>query len=837
MSTASVPEHLGRYRILSKLGEGGMGAVYLAEDTVLSRRVAVKVPRFSASEGRAVIERFQREARTAASIDHPNICAVHDFGEVDGLHYLVMPFIEGRPLSELIDEDNPWPPARAAALVRQLALAMEVLHQRGLIHRDLKPSNVLLRPNGEPVLMDFGLARSYTEQTRRLTQTGAALGTPAYMAPEQILGDAKVIGPATDIYEMGVILYELLTGHLPFEGPPAAVYGQILHAQTAPPSALRPGLDATLDAVCLKALAKKPAERFASMTAFAEALVPWACPVAVVSEPTIPALSEAPSLIEPPQPRRACPGCGKSLKVPATATGKRLKCPRCQTILAAAAVTQQRSPPNRADVDTAAPSVLKTEAAPPPRPVPQRGTRAPLVLSVVGVALLVCSLSAWLLLRESKPAVANAPGKVADDGTRPPAGKQTPVKKPNPPNQKPPDTKPAEKAPPPRVVASLRLLPLEAVTLEPGQGKRIALKVERRNCPGPIEVKLADGPPGVSASNGLVGNDGDNGTVTVAVAKGTKAGSHTLRLLAVAAAARAEGELRLTIHEAQPAELRNTIGMEFVRIKPGTFLMGSPDGKTPPGVPAEEKRQDDETPHEVTLTKGYYLGKYLVTQQQWEEVMGKDANHSHFKGTTGEQKKTLPVDNVSWFDCVEFCIKLSEKENRKPHYRLTDVERNDDGSIKAAKVEMLTAGTGYRLPTEAEWEYACRAGTGTAFWWGNSITTDQANYDGNFTYGKDGKKGEYRQKTTPVDRFEANKWGLHDMHGNLYQWCQDWYGKDYYEKSDKKDPQGPDGGTARVLRGGCWRYNPGRCRAADRNGNAPAIRDGDYGCRLLLRLD
>ena len=136
MSSTAVPAQLGRYRILSKLGQGGMGAVYLAEDTTLSRRVAVKVPHFNEADGPKVIECFQREARVAAAIDHPNLCPVHDCGEVNGVYFLVMPYIEGTPLSHLIDEDDLWPPARAAVLVRQLALAVEVLHQRGLIHRD-----------------------------------------------------------------------------------------------------------------------------------------------------------------------------------------------------------------------------------------------------------------------------------------------------------------------------------------------------------------------------------------------------------------------------------------------------------------------------------------------------------------------------------------------------------------------------------------------------------------------------------------------------------------------------------------------------------------------------
>src|SRR4051812_18957735 len=149
----SLPDPFGRYRILDKLGEGGMGAVYLAEDTLLRRRVALKVPHFSAEDGPQVVERFYREARAAAGIDHPNLCGVLDLGQVEGVHYLTMPFIEGTPLSRRVDQ--PWPPREAVELVQRLAGAVGVLHEKGLIHRDLKPANVLLRPNEEPVLMDF----------------------------------------------------------------------------------------------------------------------------------------------------------------------------------------------------------------------------------------------------------------------------------------------------------------------------------------------------------------------------------------------------------------------------------------------------------------------------------------------------------------------------------------------------------------------------------------------------------------------------------------------------------------------------------------------------------
>jgi formylglycine-generating enzyme required for sulfatase activity len=266
---AAMPTQLGRYRILHKLGAGGMGTVYLAEDSEIGRRVALKVPHFDASAGSEVLDRFRREARVAGAIEHPHICPIYDVGVADGYHYLVMPYIEGTPLSHRIHPDQPWSVPPALSLVRQLALAIEVMHQRGIIHRDLKPANVMLRPSGEPVLMDFGLARSASQ---RLTHTGQALGTPAYMAPEQVLGAQEDMGPATDVYSLGVILYELVTGTVPFHGPIHAVWGQKLHGTPRPPSAERPDIDPELDALCLRAMAREVKDRPASMAVFLAAL-------------------------------------------------------------------------------------------------------------------------------------------------------------------------------------------------------------------------------------------------------------------------------------------------------------------------------------------------------------------------------------------------------------------------------------------------------------------------------------------------------------------------------------------------------------------------------------
>jgi hypothetical protein len=248
-----------------------MGSVYLAHDTQLDRPVALKVPHFEAREGSQVLARFYREARAAATILHPNICPLHDVGEVDGTPYLTMAYVEGKALSDFA-RARPLTARQTALLVRKLALALQEAHIRGVIHRDLKPSNVMIDKRGEPMIMDFGLARRSRQGDERLTQQGATLGTPAYMAPEQISADRDAVGPACDIYSLGVILYELLTGRLPFQGDVMAMLAQVLMDEPPPPSEVRPGIDPQLEAICLKAMAKKAEGRYRSMAELAAAL-------------------------------------------------------------------------------------------------------------------------------------------------------------------------------------------------------------------------------------------------------------------------------------------------------------------------------------------------------------------------------------------------------------------------------------------------------------------------------------------------------------------------------------------------------------------------------------
>lgn len=292
-SLLQLPATFGRYRLLKQLGQGGMGVVFLAEDTTLHRQVALKMPRFEGASSPEMVERFYREARTAATLQHANICPIFDVGEVSGVHYLTMAYLEGRPLAQFIKPGQGLAPRTAAILVRKLAQALDEAHRRGIIHRDLKPSNIMITVKNEPVILDFGLARSTNDS--RLTGSQAVMGTPAYMAPEQARGDTRSVGPAADIYAIGVILFEALTGRLPFEGPPLAVMHQLLNNSPPAPSSLKAGIDPALEKICLQALAREPQGRFPSMAAFAAALtaylkgdstvVPSAMPMATLPLP------------------------------------------------------------------------------------------------------------------------------------------------------------------------------------------------------------------------------------------------------------------------------------------------------------------------------------------------------------------------------------------------------------------------------------------------------------------------------------------------------------------------------------------------------------------------
>ena len=244
----------GRYRVISRLGSGGMADVYLAQDQLLGREVAVKVLHHHFSEDQEFVERFRREASSAAALSHPNIVAIFDRGEWNGTYYIAMEYVAGRPLKTIVREHGALDPATAIEIVVQILRAARFAHRRGVIHRDLKPHNVILDEEGRARVTDFGIARAGASD---MTLTGSIMGTAQYLSPEQAQGLA--VSASSDLYSVGVILYELLTGVVPFEGETAvAIAFKQVSAEPYPPSALNPAIPPSLDAVVLRALAKDP---------------------------------------------------------------------------------------------------------------------------------------------------------------------------------------------------------------------------------------------------------------------------------------------------------------------------------------------------------------------------------------------------------------------------------------------------------------------------------------------------------------------------------------------------------------------------------------------------
>ena len=248
---------------------------------------------------------------------------------------------------------------------------------------------------------------------------------------------------------------------------------------------------------------------------------------------------------------------------------------------------------------------------------------------------------------------------------------------------------------------------------------------------------------------------------------------------------------RLDVPKDLTLDCGNGVEMTLMLIPAGEFEMGS--------LSSEEGREREERLHRVQITQPFYVSATEITQAQYEAVAGD--NPSEFVDAAN------PVDSVSWEDAVSFCQTLTERTGR-------------------------TAG----LPTEAQWEYVCRAGTDTPFHTGETISTDQANYDGNYTYG-DGVEGEVRKKTIPAGSLAANAWGLYDMHGNVWEWCTDWYGASYYAKSPSADPQGPDEGKVRVLRGGSWYNSPKYFRSAARSRFAATRGNSYIGFRVIVDIE
>jgi formylglycine-generating enzyme required for sulfatase activity/predicted Ser/Thr protein kinase len=705
----------GRYRILRALGQGAMGSVYLALDTQLERQVALKTPQFTDDSAQELLERFYREARAAATLRHPRICPVYDVGDIDGTHYITMAYIEGRPLSEFVNPAVPQSEQQILVAVGKIAQALQEAHQHGIVHRDLKPANIMVDRQGEPVIMDFGLAqRARSAEEVRLTQTGVILGSPAYMSPEQVEGDAEKVGPAADQYGLGVILYELLTGQVPFTGSLASVLGQITTREPAPPNRLRPGLDPRIDAVCLKMLAKNPADRFPSLSAVAEELA------TIIRNPLVRPASKPPA-------KRSwiwwALGSAASVGLLAAAAvilhiraGKtvleiQISDPGIEVALRGSTVTV-KGPGEEVKVEPGEHELTITHGNLKFRTrtfTLEKGNKEVVRISLAGTSV------------EAKLGDANLP-----------------------------------------------VLPLQASAHADGP---LTAKSEANPQPGPqAQSRPTEGHPG-------------GGPAWI--------GPHDrpmLNFLFGAPAARAAQRAWAKALNV-PVETPNSIGIKLTLIPPGQFQMGPYEG------------------HHVRITRPCYFGVCEVTRGQFAQFVNATGFRTLAENAPGgivldngesptkwepEKKSTWrepgfpqeddhPVVQLVWKDANAFCDWLSRKEGKV-----------------------------YRLPTEAEWEYACRAGTLSRHYYGNEMddVTQIANVADAAAkavfplWNESVKTSDGYVYTSPVGHFLPNNFGLYDMIGNAAEWCSDRYGADYYEHSPIDDPPGPAAGESRIGRGG-----------------------------------
>jgi formylglycine-generating enzyme required for sulfatase activity len=677
---------LNRYRIECEIGEGGMGVVYLGHDQVREKAVAIKVLRNILSRDPGSVKRLLVEANLSMELTHPNIVRVHNFESGESLKFIVMEYIVGETLARRLAENGPLDEAEARQIAIEICKGLEHAHEKKIVHRDLKPGNILLGRDGSVKIADFGIARVCRESLSRLTSQGTP-GTLAYMSPEQLDGETS---ERSDLYSVGVILYEMISGNPPFNGEP-----YVHKIKNVAPKPLE-GISPALNEIVLRCLSKNPDTRFASIRNLREELDGTA--EKRRSEEARRRLEEE------ERNRKEAEAARKQADAHEAGLRQREQEEQNERLSALKSRAEQafnnqqyeeaircwEGALSQSPADSAirgniayAKSLLvqkkqETSAQPVPHPARSKNNSAK-ILAVAAVVIGLVVFGTWIYQQANK-----------ESGHRTSTDLQRTAALPA---EQPQQT--AEPVPPPRSQVEPDRYPKEE----------------------------------------------SNKSSAIAEVTRTRSGM-------------------------------NNLGMEFVSIEPGSFEMGSYSGF------------DEEKPvHRVTISRRFQMQITEVTQGQWEAVMG--SNPSYFKNCG----KDCPVEQVSWNDAKVFIVRLNER---------------NDGWL-------------YRLPTEAEWEYAARAGT-TGQFAGN--LDDMAWYDANSG-----------NTTHPVSQKQANAWGLYDMHGNVWEWVEDWYG--HYPSGAATDPKGPSSGSARVCRGGSWFNGAGSCRSELRNISAPDDRGNDLGFRLV----
>ncbi len=826
-----VGSRIGPYELQEELGSGGQGVVYRARDLRLGRTVALKTLRGLGSGANNFMLRFRREAQAASKSDHPGVCAIYGADVEDGVAYIAMRFVEGETLARRLStsqaesvsgtpttivramemdprEVSADPPAdpvptpsgpdgwleltQALAVVEKAARAIHAVHESGVIHRDVKPGNIMITPKGEVVIMDFGLAREEESGTDGLTRTGDICGTPAYMSPEQLCRVRTHLDRRTDVWSLGVVLYECITLHRPFRATSReGLYRQILEVEPLDPRRINSALPSDLATVVLTALEKDRDRRYQTAEDVADELLRIIRREPIVAKP-VPRWTRFVRWVQRNRRLSLAIACAVSLlivgsvvsivlSITAQANAARAEraltdwerladlqglsslndqangslwparpenAERMATWLSAAADLVDRGPQHRVALNTLRTRALALEGA-----VDAEGHRS------------------WAfadprdqIRHDGLMELVSAIERLGDEHE---VGGAT--------------------------VASMKSRLRLAQSIEDESiGEHAAAWRQVRERVGSnlvyggllLEPQLGLVPLGPDPASGLeeFGNP-QTGTIPVRDKE--------------------TGQLGVGEHT----------GLVFVLIPGGRFALGA-QKDDPAGPNYDPQAMDREGPvHSVSL-EPFFLSKYEMTQGQWGGFAGaRPRSPSYYMpGEMGVTKRN-PVEQISWEEATE-CM-------RRLHMQ---------------------------LPTEAQWEYACRAGTSTPWWTGAERSSLRGAVNlADRSAGRSGAAWEDIKDWpdlddgfvahAPVGLYQANAFGLHDTHGNVWEWCRDWLAP--YAASEVSDGDGlrhNSAGMDRVFRGGCFFMAARYARSADRGSGSPTYRNGDLGLRPVRIL-
>ncbi|MFO8007862.1 MAG: bifunctional serine/threonine-protein kinase/formylglycine-generating enzyme family protein [Candidatus Brocadiia bacterium] len=771
--TAIREQFADKYEVLEQLGRGGMGAIYKARQLQPERLVVLKLMlhgRFASEKYRM---RFEREAQAIARLKHPNIVSVYEFGEVNGQPYFTMEYVEGSNVKAYA-RGRRLDKREICRLMLKTARAVAYAHQRGVIHRDIKPSNILVDGTGNPQLLDFGLAQlagGYGDEHDQMTEVGEVMGTPSYMSPEQTLGRPDEIDIRSDVYSLGVLFYELVTGTLPYRVDrtrPLESLRVIREFSPRPPSEIEEAVDSDMDAIVMKCLEKERDLRYQSAVELAEDIGRYLRGQPVEARPSTSFYHLRKLLWR-----------HRSFFLPILVGGVAIFLVTAFTVFWLARQSQQ----------------AREEAS---AAIEQKEQLVDFVLQLGAVRSGVDDLlaqgrweDAWRAARFAEQQLPAEAGlqrfsqRVRDRIAVATSGEVQQVRKLI---EQLRFREASERLGQLRVLAgTVGLSELSEKVqvldeqfddacwqsvfsyIERNGGSVRALKQFLRECPNSTHAAEAR-----SLLQKLL--------IGIRFSEWPFDPEEAVRRRKVTAKA-------LDIPYYRQLQLDGETALDLVLIPAGEFVMGAPEN-------GRDYAADQKPAHRVRISSPFYVSSTEVTRRQFEAVTGRRA-------APPEGDAEAPADDdlpacVSYEDARVFCSELS----RRRHLIV-------------------------RLPTEAEWEYACRAGARDVF--GHAGSPEALLEQAWCRENSDGRPHPAAQK-------QPNAWGLHDVYGNMLEWCRDWYDSRYYYASPVDDPKGPDSGTYRVLRGGSWADKPQEVHAAFRKAHLPDSRGPMYGFRVCVEV-